>query len=815
VRRPAVAAEASEYVPAPSTRTEQSWSLAACQLAGVVAPLAFHTLGTLGFESTKTLLIRLLAVAMLVGWIGFEAAKLGKSPGPFAWRSTLREIWGGPLQLAILGVAGIAFTTAISTAASVTPLISLLGSWDRQQGLATVLAWLVLGVASATAGRDPDHRRSLLTVWSLASAPVCLYAFFQFAHLDPINWLHQPLGVGSTLGSSTTLATYLAMLIPITLVCTAHAADRVLSVARDPRIRPKRVTRWYTDPRLHLAGFAALLAAQVAALAMTQVRGGLLALAAGLLVTVTFVFWPTHRRLVLVGGSAMLALLVLIGALFAAVPRPDTGAGEDTSARQRVLIWRDAVQTVFGSRIVLGYGPETQMTALEPRYPVELAGRFENQRFDRAHNIWLDTLLTTGALGLVALLATLFGVARAGLLAGSPVRGVGRWLPAGLFGALAANLAANQFAFDSTTTGTLFWMLAGLTVAPLLPMGAPAAVTVARAVSRRKASQPRNEGLTPAVRLRATAMLAAGAVGLATLPWITAPFLADLYHTRALALRAGEAPGSSSQQDLLAARAVPWLDVPLLALGDTFLDIARSSTLTSSVNITSYQDLFEMSPSSRAALFESARVTLERAAVMNPLDPYAHAYLGRHWTMRAEASRDPAEQSDLYGRAVEAYDRAITAGPSRVSFYDESGVALIRWGKPALALERFRQAQQLSRPSAERLTRMADAVLAQGDTVQARVLYEQALTLDQRSAPADAGLARMEHAAGNLPAALNRMQRAARNQMRNWEYQRDVAVLQKELGQNAEALVSARTARRLAPAWELDDLNALIQSVSS
>ena len=67
------------------------------------------------------------------------------------------------------------------------------------------------------------------------------------------------------------------------------------------------------------------------------------------------------------------------------------------------------------------------------------------------------------------------------------------------------------------------------------------------------------------------------------------------------------------QQDLLAARSVPWLDVPLLALGDTFLDIARSSTLNSPVTITKYEDLFEMSPSSRAALFEAARVTLERA----------------------------------------------------------------------------------------------------------------------------------------------------------------------------------------------------------
>ena len=309
-------------------------------------------------------------------------------------------------------------------------------------------------------------------------------------------------------------------------------------------------------------------------------------------------------------------------------------------------------------------------------------------------------------------------------------------------------------------------------------------------------------------------MLAAGAIGLAMVPWLTAPFLADLYHTRALALRAGEAPGSSTRQEIAAVQSVPWLDVPLLALGETFLDIAKTSTLTSSVTINSFQDLYEIAPSSRAALFEAARLTFERAVDRNPLDPYTHAGLARHWMLRAEASRDPAEQADAYGKAVEAYDRAIAAGPSRVGFYDESGVALTRWGRPALALERFKEADALSRPTAERLSRMADATLVAGDVAGARALYEQALTLDARSAPAEAGLARLDREAGNLQGAVEHAQRAARFQMRNWQYQRDLALAYRDVGMTSEALAAARTARRIAPAWEMDDLTALIQSVS-
>ena len=78
------------------------------------------------------------------------------------------------------------------------------------------------------------------------------------------------------------------------------------------------------------------------------------------------------------------------------------------------LIWQDALQAVAGPRILLGYGPETQMLALEPRFPVELAQRFEDARFDRAHNLVLDTLLTTGLLGLAALLLLLYGVVERG-----------------------------------------------------------------------------------------------------------------------------------------------------------------------------------------------------------------------------------------------------------------------------------------------------------------------------------------------------------------------------------------------------------------
>lgn len=819
-RRDASRAEASRTEPTPPAT---SWTEGACQLAGLAVPLAFHTLGTVAFESTKVLLLRVLALVLIAGWIGAEAGRIGQTPGPFAWRGALLRVWHGPLRLVALGALGVILTTVLATAISLTPLVSLLGSWDRQQGLATTVAWVTLGVAAALAGRDPKRRRGLLLVWALGSAPVCVYAFVQQANLDPISWLNVQLGVGSTLGSSTALATYLAMLVPLTVACAVLAATEVAGVALDGARPTRRRGGWkalLSDPRIRYGGLISILVMQVAALAMTQVRGGLLGLAVALVAMVGFALWPTHRRLVLLGGAAALVVLVVGSGLLAAVPRPDVGDGADTSARQRLLIWQGALSALTGPRFLSGHGPETQILALEPHYPVELALRFENARYDRAHNLLLDTLLTTGLLGLAALVVMVAGVVRAAFLGYEREPGAHGgewWLVGGLLGALAANLTAGQFAFDTAATGALFWMVCGLLIAPLVPAApaaAPEPVPKLTARQRREQQQDRLRGLTPPVRLRATAMLAAGAIALATVPWLTAHFLADLYHTEALALRAGEAPASSTRRALAAAQSVPWLDVPLLALADTFLDIARTSTLTSSATITTFEDLFETVPSSRAALFDAARVTLERAVQINPLDPYTHVALARYAMLRAEASRDPAEQAQLYQTAVEAYDRAIEAGPSRVAFYDEAGVALTRWGRPSLAMGRFAQAEALSRPTAERLTRVADATLVAGDVAGARALYEQALTLDNESSPAEAGLARLDRAAGDLASALEHAQRAARLSMRNWEYQRDLALTLRDLGQREEALEAARAARRLAPAWEQDELTALIDSVS-
>ena len=783
-----------EAAPAP-------WAEATCLLAGALTPLVFHPLGTLGFEATKSTLVRLLAVVLVLGWLARQAptwrwAGDRLSTGPRIARLS------GPLRMTALAMAAYLCSYGTSTLFSIVPSVSLWGSYDRIQGLLTVLSWLCLGAAAAVAGQQAGRRQWISTVWLLASVPMCIYAVAQRFGLDPVDWLGQPLGVTSTLGSSTALSTYLAMLAPLAFTRAASRGLEIYGTRHGSRARQK--------PALRYAGWVLLLGLQIQVVLMTEVRAGLLAVVGGLGCAATAVAWRlSRRRWALAAVAAASAMVLVVVTLWLVSPVEERGVAEalDSSARQRLLIWQASLQTMSGSgwRAALGFGPETQALALESRFPAELASRLPDARFDRAHNMWLDQLLTTGVLGVVALVASLAALARVGFSLVNDADLEEALPAAGLIGGLVANVIANFYAFDSITTGVLFWLMAGLLIAPFM-----------RAVHRQErpvaADRRSSQALMPIARLRVTAALAALAVGVAAVPPLLGPLVADLYHTRALALRAGEAPAQSLSQQLSAVSWAPRQDVYYLALAETYVELARTTSAVDSPVPAAFEDLYQLTPTGREALFEAARLSLGQAVQLNSLDPYSHLHMARLWTVWSEASREAAGGPRL-SSSVEAYDRAIALSPNRFTFYDEAGVALTRLGRFDAAIQRYQQAERLDRPTAERLARVGDAEAARGDLSAARALYRQALDLDSRSAPAEHGLAMLDRASGDLPSALEHAQRAARFQMRNWSYHRDLALLYRDLDQSPQALAEARAARRLAPAWEWEDLGVLIDSV--
>ncbi len=74
----------------------------------------------------------------------------------------------------------------------------------------------------------------------------------------------------------------------------------------------------------------------------------------------------------------------------------------DSSMATRLALWSGALEAI-SDRPVLGYGPHEKMSAVRSR----LDRRMSGMTFTHVHNVYLDTMVAAGAVGLVALLAVL------------------------------------------------------------------------------------------------------------------------------------------------------------------------------------------------------------------------------------------------------------------------------------------------------------------------------------------------------------------------------------------------------------------------
>jgi hypothetical protein len=191
----------------PLTVLEAAWLQAA-----VVLPLLFHTLSYRVFEPEKSAALRLLAV--------IEAAVL--TVGLWRERSSDSFAWGRlRLPLGLVAVAVLAWA-CVSSALSLDPWQSLLGSYHRQGGLVTLAASITLFIAVAVGLRSWKDVDRLLSAIALAGTAVALYALAQRAGLDPVVWDAAGWGgdpivrTPGSLGNPTFLAGFLALSVFVT-----------------------------------------------------------------------------------------------------------------------------------------------------------------------------------------------------------------------------------------------------------------------------------------------------------------------------------------------------------------------------------------------------------------------------------------------------------------------------------------------------------------------------------------------------------------------------------------------------------------------
>ncbi|MCS6772957.1 MAG: O-antigen ligase family protein [Thermoflexales bacterium] len=387
----------------------------------IVVPLFFNIYSSRVFEPDKLTTLRSIALVMAAAWLvkWIEERRNPARERVVSWRTPL-----------VLPTLVLVVVYLLSTALSVAPRTSLLGSYQRLQGTYTTFAYIIVFLMIVQGMRTRAQLERALTLIVLNSLPISVYGLFQRLQIDPLPWGGDTVErVAGNMGNSIFIAAYLVMTFFINLYRITESA---FAVFRDKQ------PRWTDVVRIGLYSLIALFNA-IVVLILAGSRGPQLGWLGGVLFFVMLLVQLIRQRrlrLVLTGATILAALGGLSFLIFLNITRPDPNYAwlrqfplfarlstvlttEEGTNAVRVLIWdgaarlvapHDPIQMPDGKpdpfnaiRPLVGYGPESMYVAYNRFYPPKLAW-FEarNASPDRSHNETWDALVITGVVGFVA-----------------------------------------------------------------------------------------------------------------------------------------------------------------------------------------------------------------------------------------------------------------------------------------------------------------------------------------------------------------------------------------------------------------------------
>ncbi|MGC9394061.1 MAG: hypothetical protein ACP5J4_04330 [Anaerolineae bacterium] len=287
-------------------------ALEAGWLLGVtITPVFFNVYSSRVFEPDKLTTLRILATVMAILWLVrlFEEIMRNGAQLRFSWRT--------PMVLPAVATMGIYL---ISSAFSLVPYTSFVGSYQRLQGTYTLFGYLVLFFALITSLRTRAQLARLVTVLILNSLPVSLYGIIQHSGLDPLPWAGDvKTRVASNMGNAIFVAAYLIMIVPLTATRIIQSFNDILS-REEARI----------SDILRASGYIFIIAVQLLTIWYSQSRGPWLGIVAAAVLLPYLALIMLQRRAlienqelskawmdILKGAGFGLGLLVVAGGLAA------------------------------------------------------------------------------------------------------------------------------------------------------------------------------------------------------------------------------------------------------------------------------------------------------------------------------------------------------------------------------------------------------------------------------------------------------------------------------------------------------------------
>lgn len=257
-------------------------------LAGLVSvPLFFNIYSARTFEPDKITLLRAIVSIMILAWVIMVVEQgFGTEEGEtIVFSDRFRRWLKTPL---FLPTSLLIITYIVSTIFSISPQVSLWGSYQRLQGTYSMLSYIMIFALMAGQLRSQEQVDRLINVVIITSIPIGLYGIIQRYGLDPLPWAgNVTLRVAANLGNAIFLASYLIMIVPLTISRLIRSMTAI--------IKEEQASWGHT---ILAAVYIFALAIQVIAVLFTQSRGPMLGLMGAAFVMgllLTLIFRQIHR----------------------------------------------------------------------------------------------------------------------------------------------------------------------------------------------------------------------------------------------------------------------------------------------------------------------------------------------------------------------------------------------------------------------------------------------------------------------------------------------------------------------------------------
>ncbi len=399
------------------------------------------------FDLNKSVLLRACVTIMIIAFL-FLIAISGRFPR-FNSKKLLFAWWA------------LIISALVSTLASLHPMISLLGSYERQAGFHNFLAYGLLFLFVIAFFRSKEKIQRLILALNFSAAIICIYGLIQVFGLDFLHWSESSTArIFSSFGQPNFFGHYLVVLLPLTLYAAFHIAKKLITKI----------------------AFIALALAELVCLVFTYSRSAWLALAftIALIVIAVLIHYKKKKSgialaIILVSGIILISLAPVRNFILQRVDYSKLAVSDRIvsaldfnlgSTAIRLKYWNAAAHAFNGQplyRYLFGFGPDTQASVFAPLYQADWAYYEHINSFpDRAHNNILDFILQYGFLGFSAFILFVC-IALKGLWQKLRFeKGKEYWLALAVSASLSAYTINNFFSFSLTAMAMLLFVLMAL-----------------------------------------------------------------------------------------------------------------------------------------------------------------------------------------------------------------------------------------------------------------------------------------------------------------------------------------------------------------